>query len=153
TSLQSRDEKGAATHEIQANVSAPKRLSIEKRGNYVYMSLAGEGGELRHAGGSVRLLLSEPFYVGIGVCAHDKDAIAKAAFSNVELTVTPAAPAGPPKGTLFSTLETITLSSTDRRVVQIVPGKIEAPNWTPDGAWLIYNGSGRAHRVPVAGGK
>ena len=153
TSLQSRDEKGAATHEIQSNISTPKRLSIEKRGNYIYMSLAGEGGELRPAGGPMRLAFSEPYYVGIGVCAHDKDAIAKAAFSNVELTVTPTAPAGPPKGTLFSTLETITLSSTDRRVVQIVPGKIEAPNWTPDGVWLIYNGSGRAHRVPVTGGK
>src|SRR5436305_2092145 len=28
TSLQYREEKGAATHEIQANVSAPKRLRI-----------------------------------------------------------------------------------------------------------------------------
>ena len=31
-SLQYREEKGAATHEIQANVSAAKRLRIVKRG-------------------------------------------------------------------------------------------------------------------------
>ncbi len=37
TSLQYREEKGAATHEIQANVSAPKRLRIEKRGAYFSM--------------------------------------------------------------------------------------------------------------------
>ncbi len=34
TSLQYREQKGAGTHEIQANVSAPKRLRIEKRGAY-----------------------------------------------------------------------------------------------------------------------
>src|SRR5258708_1207845 len=56
-SLQSRDEKGAATHEIQANLTAPKRLSIEKRGNYFYISLASAGEELRPAGGAMRLSL------------------------------------------------------------------------------------------------
>jgi Tol biopolymer transport system component len=104
---------------------------------------------MRPAGGPARLLLSEPFYVGIGVCAHDKDAIAKAEFSNVELKVSAPSDA---KGTLYSTLETITVSSTDRRVVQIFPGRIEAPNWTPDGTSLIYNGSGHIHRIAVAGG-
>src|SRR5258708_36344720 len=34
TSLQYREEKGSATHEIQANISAPQRLRIEKRGAY-----------------------------------------------------------------------------------------------------------------------
>lgn len=44
TSLQSRDSKGAATHEVQANVTAiPKRLQLTKRGSNFYMSIAGEG--------------------------------------------------------------------------------------------------------------
>jgi hypothetical protein len=64
-SLQYRDAKGAQTYEIQSNVSAPKRLRIEKRGNYVVMSIAREGEELRPAGGSFRLNLVEPFY---GIC-------------------------------------------------------------------------------------
>lgn len=29
----------------------------------------------------------------------------------------------------------------------------EAPNWTPDGDWLIVNGDGLLHRVPAAGGE
>ena len=33
----------------------------------------------------MRVSFSRPFYVGIGVCSHDKDAIEKAVFSNVEL--------------------------------------------------------------------
>ena len=44
------------------------------------------------------------FYIGIGVCSHDKNVIEKAVFSNVELTP-PAPPAPPPS--LYSTLETV----------------------------------------------
>src|SRR5467141_4698059 len=57
TSLQYREEKGAGTHEIQANVSAPRRLRIEKRGAYFTMSLAGADGEFHLAGGSTRITL------------------------------------------------------------------------------------------------
>jgi TolB protein len=88
TSLQYREEKGAATHEIQANISAPKRLRIEKRGAYFSMWLADASGEFRPAGGTTRIALKEPFYVGIGVCSHDKDVVEKAVFSNVALNST-----------------------------------------------------------------
>ncbi len=151
TSLQFRETKGAATHEVQANISAPSRLRIEKRGKYVLMHLAPKGEELRFSGAAVRLTLEEPFYVGLGVCAHNKDVIEKAVFSNVEL-ITPL-PAPTQRPVLYSTLETQTLSSTDRRVVHVTPTRIEAPNWLRDGQTLIYNSGGRIYRIPVAGGK
>ena len=50
TSLQFREAKGAATHEVQANVSRPARLRIEKRGKYVPMYLAAEGEDLAFSG-------------------------------------------------------------------------------------------------------
>src|SRR5437016_11331577 len=64
TSLQYREEKTAATHEIQANISAPARLRMEKRGAYVSLWLAEEKGEFHLASGSARIVLQEPFYVG-----------------------------------------------------------------------------------------
>jgi len=151
TSLQYREEKGAATHEIQANVSAPKRARIEKRGAYFSLWLADASGEFRPAGGSTRIVLKEPFYVGIGVCSHDKDAVEKAVFSNVELKAAPpaAAAAG---STLYSTLEIITVASTDRRVVYVAPERFEAPNWMPDGKNLLFNRNGRIEEIPVTGG-
>lgn len=151
TSLQFREEKGSATHEVQANVKGPRRLRLTKRGKDFYMSIAGAGEELRIAGGSTRISMTEPFYVGIGVCAHNKDRSEKAVFSNVELATAP--PAGTDKPVLHSTLETITISSTDRRAVYVVPERIEAPNWTPDGSTLIYNSKGRILRIPASGGK
>jgi TolB protein len=106
TSLQFRDEKGAVTREIQSNLSAPKRLRIARRGDYVYMSLSAEGGGPKVAGGWLPIPLQGPFYVGLGVCSHDKDVIEKAIFSNVELTH-PAPATGNP--TLYSTLETVAI--------------------------------------------
>jgi TolB protein len=152
TSLQARDEKGAATHEIQSNISGPGRVRLQKIGGYFYMYVSGAGSneDLRFAGGSMRVKLEEPFYVGIGVCSHDKDAIETAVFSKVELVTGAPGPIRPPS--LYSTLETITVSSTDRRVVRVFPGRVEAPNWTRDGASLLFNGNGRLQKIGVEGG-
>jgi TolB protein len=149
TSLQYREEKGATTHEVQSNVSAPVRLRIVKQGDFVYLWLADAAGDFKVSGASVRLPLQGTFYVGIGVCAHDKDAVEKAVFSKVELT-TPPASAGEPK--LYSALETIVISSTDRRVVYVAPEHFEAPNWTRDGSAFLFNSNGHILRLPVTGG-
>jgi hypothetical protein len=151
TSLQFRTDKGAATHEVQANVSAPVRLRIEKRGKNALLYLAAKGEESHFSGAAVRLTLNDPFYVGLGVCAHNKDVTEKAVFAKVELDTVLAAPARAP--TLYSTLETQSIASTDRRVVYVTPTRIEAPNWLRDGKTLIYNSRGRIHRIAVAGGK
>jgi hypothetical protein len=150
TSLQYRETKGARTSEIQANVSGPRRLRIEKRGKYVSMSIAREGEPLHPAGGSFRLILEEPFYVGIGVCAHDNNTIEKAVFGNVELVAGGAAPAKPQ---LISTLETVPIASKDRRAVYWTTNLIEAPNWSRDGSNLIFNSKGRLYRLPITGGE
>ncbi len=150
TSLQYRAAQNERTYEIQSGVTGPKRLRIEKRGRYVSLSIADESGELRPAGGSFRLDLTEPFYIGLGVCAHNNEVLEKAVFSNVELTT--GSPAqGQPR--LISTLETVPLASKDRRVVWTTPNLIEAPNWSHDGASLLFNSRGHLHRIPVAGGK
>jgi hypothetical protein len=151
TSLQYRETKGALTHEIQSNLSAPKRLRLEKRGSYIYMWLGTSDKDLSMAGGSARVPLEGSFYVGIGVCSHDKDVVEKAVFSNVDLKTDLPAPSSTAK--LHSTLETISIDSTDRRVVYVAAEKFEAPNWTRDGSSLIFNRKGRLERIPVAGGK
>src|SRR5712664_2326095 len=150
TSLQYREEEGAATHEIQANVSAPKRLRIEKRGAYFSMWLANEKGEFQLASGSMRIALKEPFYVGLGVCSHDQDVVEKAVFSNIELKAP--APTAATASTLYSTLEIITVASTDRRAIYVAPERFEAPNWMPDGKTLLFNRNGRIEKIPATGG-
>ena len=147
TSLQFRDEKGAVTREIQSNRSAPKRLRIARRGDYVYMSLAAEGPEPAVAGGWLRVPLQGEFYAGIGVCSHDKDVIEKAVFSNVALKE--GGPAASAKPVLYSALETIAIDSADRRVVYLAPSHFEAPNWTRDGKAFLFNREGHIERLAV----
>jgi hypothetical protein len=147
TSLQFRDEKGVVTREVQSSVSGPKRLRIAKRGDYVYMALAADG-DFEIAGGWLRIPLQGPFYVGLGVCSHDKDVVEKATFSNVELTQ-PAPATGQP--VLYSTLETIDIDSADRRVSYLAKGRFEAPNWTRDGKAFLFNRDGHIERLPVDG--
>ncbi|MBZ5667043.1 MAG: hypothetical protein LAO30_20880 [Acidobacteriia bacterium] len=150
TALQYRDEKGAVTQEIQSNVAGPKRLRIEKRGNFVYLFLGESGKDLRYSGASMRVPLQDTYYVGIGVCSHDKDAMAKAVFANVDLAedLPPVA-----KTMLYSTLERVAIASTDRQVVYLAPERFEAPNWTHDGSSFLFNRNGRIYRLPVAGGE
>jgi hypothetical protein len=149
TSLQFRDAKGANTHEVQAIVSAPARVRLVRRGGYALLDVAAKGEELRFSGAAVRITLDGPVYVGIGVYAHNKDVTETAVFSNVELTTTLP---GSNKPVLYSTLETQSMGSTDRRVVHVTPSRIEAPNWLRDGKTLVYNGGGRLYRIPAAGG-
>jgi TolB protein len=148
TSLQFRDAPGANTHEVQANVAAPARVRLVRRGAYALLYLAAKGEELKFSGAAVRVALDGPAYVGIGVCAHNKDVTETATFSNVGLTTKPP----DAKPVLYSALETQALASTDRRVVLVTPARIEAPTWLRDGKTLVYNGGGRLYRVPAAGG-
>ncbi len=148
TSLQFRDTNGALTHEVQANVVAPVRARLVRRGRYALLYLAAKGGELTFSGAAVRIDFDGPVFVGVGVCAHNKDVLETATFTNVELLTT--LPATKP--VLYSTLETQAMNSTDRRVVLTTPTRIEAPNWLRDNKTLVYNGGGRLHRVPALGG-
>ena len=147
TSLQFRETQGDITHEVQTAISAPRRLRLEKVGDTIYMSLAGADGKLTPSGCSVRLPFKGPFYIGLGVCAHNAEAYETAVFSNVQLT-----PPSQEVTTVRSSLEYIAVASGDRRSVYHTNELIEAPNWTPDGSALIYNGGGLIYRLPLAPG-
>jgi Tol biopolymer transport system component len=148
TSLQFRDASGANTHEVESNISAPKTVRIEKRGDFFYAFISGSDGKLHPAGASTKLALTGDFYIGIGVCAHDKDAVEKATFSNVILEQLPPANG---KQVLVSSLETISVASTDRHVEYTAAAHFEAPNWSRDGKFLLFNQDGMLRRLTFDG--
>lgn len=148
TSLQYRDETGAATHEIQANISGPQTIQLEKHGDYFSMLLGVGGGKPQVAGGSIRVAIHGEYYIGIGVCSHEKDLIEKAVFSNVKIEPLAASA----QNTLYSTLETISIDSTDRRVTYVAHERFEAPNWSRDGSYLLFNRNGHIEKIAPAGG-
>jgi len=167
--LQYRDETGGATREIRsATIATTNRASatgekqypmktatallrLSRRGGYAYMSVAPDSGaDVRgYDGESVRIPLEGEFYAGVGVCAHDKDAVEEATFSKVELKNLPASTAQP---VLYSALETVAAGSGDRQVVYVAEGRFEAPNWARDGSYFLFNRNGHLEKLPVAGG-
>ena len=175
TSIQFRDEKGGLTHEVQASLNAPRRVRIVKRGNYFTMWVAGEDGKFALAGASPAVALKEPFYVGIGVCSHEKDLVERAVFSGVELKIEEGhkgdqrsatseqkarekipgskSEPGAPKEKLYSVMEIMNVESKDRKAIYVAEGRFEAPNWMPDGKSLIFNRKGRIEKIEVTGGK
>ena len=168
--LQYRDEKGGTTHEVQSKLAPwhlslpmrtasepppsgpvfmPIRLRLTRRGNYVYMSLAFGGESANFDGESYRLALGGDFYAGIGVCSHDKDAIETARFTNVSLRTLPPSSTQP---VLYSTLEKIAVDSTDRIAVYVAQGRFEAPNWSHDGLYFLFNRNGHLEKLMGTGG-
>jgi len=136
TSLQFREAKGALTHEIQSNIQKPRRLRLEKRGQFVYLFLSSSNTEEpTFCGASHLMVFQEPFYVGLAVCSHNKDITESATFSNVVLNTKLKSS---PRPTLYSTLETQSIASTDRRVVLTTTEMIESPAWTLDGTSLLF---------------
>lgn len=147
TSLQFRTAAGADDHEVQSNVSGPQRVRLEKRGDSFYAFVSGKDGHLQPAGASTKLALTEPFYIGIGVSAHDKDATETAVFSNVKIENL--SMAGDQYLTLYSSLETVSIASTDRRVAYVAQAHFEAPNWSRDGSYFLFNQEGGIYRLAL----
>ncbi len=153
TSMQFRLTPGGADHEVEFNTVAPQRVRLEKRGDYFYAFATGpksdQDGKLQPTGASIKLALTGDFYIGIGVCAHDKDATTTAVFHNVKLASLSASAAKP---ILWSTLETVPIASTDRRVVYAAQQHFEAPNWSRDGSFFLFNQDGGIWKLPAPAG-
>ena len=149
TSLQFRDTAGGATYEVRANVQGPSALRLERHGAFIVMSVGGADGSFQPTGCARKLLLTDPVYVGLAVCAHDNKVIEEAEFAEVCLTpVTPAAD----KPRLNSTLEIVPVGSKDRQAIYHSTEHFEAPNWSRDGRHLVFNSQGSLLRLPVKGG-
>jgi Tol biopolymer transport system component len=124
-------------------------LRIVRRGSFAYLFIGSGDGKLNYSGASIPIKLEGDFYAGIGVCAHDKNAVEEARFSEVQLRNLPASTGTP---VLYSTLETVAVNSTDRQVAYTAEGRFEAPNWSRDGSYFIFNRNGHLEKLPVKGG-
>jgi TolB protein len=154
TALQYRRNKGDTTQEIAFDLGAPKTVRLEKRSDTITVFVSIKGEPLHQAGASTKLRFTEPFYAGMGVCAHQDGAVEKATFAHVGLKALAAAQS-PKRMALYSTLQTIAIDNNARMANVVLTGKghMEAPNWSRDGKTLIFNRDGRLWSVPVAGGE
>jgi TolB protein len=151
TSLQYREKKGDITKEVRSALVHPLSLRLERQGDTFTLSAAMEGQPFQTAG-SAKVELQDPVYVGLAVCSHDAQALETAVFSSVNL-----------EGGQFygqgvghpmeSNLEIISTDGKERRTVYGAKRRFEAPNWSRDGSYLIFNDNGRIYTISVNGGE
>jgi Tol biopolymer transport system component len=152
TSLQFRETNGGVTAEIEANfgrTAAPARIQIEKHGDYAIMNVAAEGEALHPMGGEYRIELKDPFYVGLAVCPHDdtdKKITETAEFTKVEFGMPTVTPAG-----VRSAIEVVPVPPSDRKVAYFTSSHLEAPNWSPDGKFFVFNQNNKLYKMATNG--
>lgn len=148
--LQYRVEKGAETHTISVSADAPDRLRVEKNGSTISVSIADAGDEFMLGGAALKMEFTEPFYVGLGVCAQESTVLEQAIFTNVSIdTVQIISNAEP---VLESAIETISVASGDRSVIHHAYDHFESPHYTPTGDSQMYNAGGHLYKILVGGG-
>lgn len=149
TSLQYRRTAGGETAQIESPVKAPDVVQLERRGGTYRMS-AARFGEPFTTTELTGVDLGDAVHVGLFVCSHNPDVSETAVFSNVRIVVPPPAGWRPYRDYIGSNLEVMTIADGARTVVHTTPDSLQAPNWTTDGAALIYNRNGRLYRFDLA---
>jgi Tol biopolymer transport system component len=142
TSLQYRKTKGAITEQIQSAAKGADVIQLERKGKS-YTFLAARFGEPFAESRLADLDLGADVYVGLFLCSHNADVVEKAVFRDVRV-IRPAKEGFTPyRDYLGSHLELLDVETGRRQLLMSSALPFEAPNWTPDGKALIYNGSGR----------
>jgi len=152
TALQFRDAKGETTQSIELNIDPPKKLRLQKHGDEFTMFVSFKGEPLHQVGAATKMHLNEPFYAGIGLSAHDPNAVETATFAHVELKPL-VAPATTPQTALYSSLKALEIDPGARRAIVAYTAKARAmaPNWSRDGKTLIFVQDGKMFRVAADG--
>ena len=147
--LQFRRAAGGQTEEVRSPVTGPDVIQLERAGDGYTLSV-GRFGDTLAPVRVAALALGDTLYVGLFVCAHNDTVVERATFRDVRITAP--APVGfvPYRDYIGSNLEILDVATGDRTIVFRSPESLQAPNWTKDGAALIYNSQGLLYRFDLA---
>jgi Tol biopolymer transport system component len=149
-SLQYREVQGGPTLEVRSMITAPPAIRLVRHGN-TFTFWAARHGEALGEAGETTVLLHDPLYVGLAVCAHDPEQLEEAVFTGVRISNQALVPTREPA--VESRLEIVSVDGQERRVVYRAPRLFEAPNWSRDGKHLLFNSGGRIYTLPINGGE
>ena len=149
-SLQYRLTEGGETQEIQSKINMPQTLRLVRLGNSFSFWAARAGGPLELAG-TVEVPLHDPVYVGLAVCSHDAKVLEEAVIAKTSLLEFKEVDER--DRPVESRLEVISAEGSERRVVYRAEKRFEAPNWSRDGKYLLFNSGGKLYTLQVEGGE
>lgn len=148
TSLQYRPAKGAQTDEVRAALTMPDFIQLERSGADIIMRAAKLGEPLVETG-RIQIGLEAEVYAGLFVCSHEKDVTETVDFKNFRFDVPAAAGVDGSRVLSASRLELLEVETGNRQVIFSSTDHFEAPNWSRDGRYLLYNQEGKIYKFPL----
>jgi TolB protein len=150
TSLQFRKKPGGKTEEIRMTDTAPDVIQLERRGNLFIMSVAHFGEAFKTVETS-EIDLGDEVYAGLFIGSHNAGVLEKAIFDNVRITVPAKENFVAYKEYIGSDLELLDVKTGKREIIFESPESIQAPNWSKNGKYLLYNSKGLMYTLDLAG--
>ncbi len=151
TSLQFRNADAGQTEQIVVPSFHPTDIELQRVGNTFTFSAATFGENYKSV--AKEITLNDEVYAGIFICSHNGDVMEKAVFSNVRIIIPPGKDYRPYRDYIGSHIEIMDVQTGLRRIVYSAPNSLQAPNWTNDGKYLIYNSDGLLYKFDIATGK
>jgi len=148
TSLQFRKAADTNMEEQKLTVSGPDIVQLERRGHDFIMSAAHFGEAFISEKISLESFSDEVF-VGLFLCSHNAGVIEKATFTNVRITVPAKVDFVPYKDYIGSNIETLDVESGKRLILYKEAKSLQAPNWSKDGKYLVYNCEGKLYHFDI----
>lgn len=145
TSAQYREQNGEHTNEIQSEISGPEFVQIERKGNKYTVRVSKKQRPLQIIVEKT-VELGEKIHLGMFICSHEPDVMESAKFWNVRIEVPANEGVSGYKKPSPSRLEVVDINSGIREVLFETQEHIEAPNWSRDGKFLVYNSGGKLYK-------
>lgn len=155
--LQWRRLRGAFMRDPEDEIFSVKKnaqvLQLERTGKTFIMRIANAGEPLQEIGRTDMIDMPDEALAGLFLCSHNAEVVEEGLAWNVRMEKTVADTFnGYRDGILSSRLEIINVLDGNRKIIYEDAGRLEAPNWMPDGKKLLFNQGGSIYTIPVEGG-
>jgi TolB protein len=151
TSLQYRQTESAETEQVVLSSYHPVNIELQRVGNVFTFSAATFGENYKSV--SKELALNDDVFAGLFICSHEANVSETAVFSNVRITIPPKKDWRPYRDYIGSYLEIMDVKTGVRKILHTAPNSLQAPNWTKDGKFLIYNSEGKIYKYDIVAGQ
>ncbi|HMG66454.1 MAG TPA: hypothetical protein VK588_02175, partial [Chitinophagaceae bacterium] len=146
TSFQYRKTTAANVEQDTFILRAPDVIELERKGKQFIMSVAHQG-ETYVTKQVSDIDLGDDVYVGLFICAHNKDVVEGATFDNVRIIIPAKSDFTPYRDYIGSHIETLDVNTDHREIIYSSAASLQAPNWMTDGKSLIYNSNGLIYKL------
>ncbi|MCY1722182.1 DUF5050 domain-containing protein [Prolixibacteraceae bacterium Z1-6] len=148
TAMQFRASNTQNTDEVKSTVVHPEFVQIERKGDKYIVRVSKDHKPLETVSEQT-FDFGEELLAGLFICSHDGNVLESAKFWNVRLEVPVAEGVDGYQQPSPSRLEILDIESGFRKLIYETANHIEAPNWSRDGKYLIYNSDGRLYKFDL----